>query len=505
MSELLGFNDNFEIGRVALNKAFSGLAPFNVVTANTIYGSILSGNTIYSGTTELSFLFAPISLVSSPFSGNSFTGAIKPINGSNIASGLYSFIGGGTGNTASGNFSQSFGFRTSATTIGSHSEGRNTLSSGLQSHTEGYNTIASGARSHAEGHSTRATGSYGSHAEGYQTISSGAYSHTEGGLTSATTTGAHAEGNQTLASGLHSHAEGLTTIASGPRSHAEGQSTRSNGQGSHAEGVGTTATTTASHAEGSSTLASGIYSHAEGRLTIASGTRTHAEGYLTTASGINSHAEGVLNSASGYGSHAGGSGSTSSGNASFIHASNSNVLANNASIIGGFGNRLNSAATGSTILGGSNITGNTADMIYGVNFTARTSIYAQNFFSGTTNLATIISQTSYSSGTTTAFSLASGYGGSPSYRKDSMGYIHFKGILTVGSIGGNNEFATLPSGFRPSTPKEFAVAAAAGSNGGFFICIVNSTGSVQIVKGDGSVLDNGNNVYVDGVSFYLYD
>ncbi len=424
--EILGFNDDFETGRRALNISYSSTSYNNIINSNITYGVILSGNTIYSGASDLSYIFAPINTnnsyssfsattlsggsifsgttnlssvfapigLSSPFSGNSNNGAIKPISGTNIASGAFSFVSGGKGNTASGSYSQA--------------GGNNTLASGAYSQAGGYNTLASGIMSHAEGEQTSGT-SRTAHSEGKRTIASGTYSHAEGHLTSATTTSSHAQNRNSLASGVYSHA--------------------------------------------------------------------------------------------------GGSGSTASGHASFIHSSTSSVLANNSSILGGFANRLNSAATGSTILGGSNITGSTVNTVYVPNLTASTSVYAQNFYSGNTNISTLISQaSSYISGTTTSFSLASGYssGGSLGYRKDSFGYVHFKGLMAVGSIGGNNTFDTLPAGFRPSQAREFSVVAA-GPTGGNFVCVINSSGDCQIVNPDGTVLNNGDNVYLDGVSFYLYD
>ncbi len=289
MAEIWQTGQTYGSARKILNTIFSGTANFSTVVSTINYATTLSGNTIYSGASDLSYIFAPISTITltSVFSGNPINGAIMPYSGSNIASGAFSFVAGGKSNKASGSYSIAQGFQTSATTTNSHSEGYKTFASGLSSHSEGNNAIASGNFSHAEGKSS---------------IASGAQSHAEGSQTSATTSSSHAEGDKTTASG----------------------------------------------------------------------TASHSEGYLTTASGSYSHA--------------GGSGSTTSGQASFIHSSNSSLVANNSSILGGFLNRLNTAATGSTILGGSNITGSTADMVYVPNLTATTSIYAQNFYSGSTNL-----------------------------------------------------------------------------------------------------------------------
>ncbi len=225
----------------------SGATFTSNINAPSLSATTLSGGTILSGTTDLSLLFSNIN---SPFTGNTINGAIKPISGTNVASGLFSMVAGGSGNTASGSVS----------------------------------FIAGGS------------------------------------------------GNTT----------------------------------------------------------SGNFSHVEGRNNTASANGAHAEGILNTASGNGSHVEGVSNTAAGnYGSHAGGSGSTASGISSFIHSSNSLVAANHATILGGFGNRLNAAATGSTILGGSNITGTTADTVYVPNLTATTVIQAPTISATTVNALNI--------------------------------------------------------------------------------------------------------------------
>ena len=87
MSEILGFNDDFETGRRALNTIFSGTANFATTISTTTYATILSGNTIYSGASDLSYIFAPISISSSAyiFSVNPINGAVMPYSGTNIA------------------------------------------------------------------------------------------------------------------------------------------------------------------------------------------------------------------------------------------------------------------------------------------------------------------------------------------------------------------------------------------------------------------------------------
>lgn len=87
------------------------------------------------------------------------------------------------------------------------------------------------------------------------------------------------------------------------------------------------------------------------------------------------------------------SGSTAAG----IFAGHTNKIGYNAwasVIVGGSGNTVNDSVSGSTILGGTNITATTSNTAYAPNFvasgTSGGNIYATNFFSGSTNLASLI-------------------------------------------------------------------------------------------------------------------
>jgi len=215
-------------------------------------------------------------------------------------------------------------------------DGYNTSSGYYSMVAGGKGNTASSYHSHAEGYNTTASGNYGSHSEGYYTTANGDSSHAEGYYTTASGLNSHAEGSNTLASGIDSHAEGTLTVASGNRSHAEGRETEASGR--------------YSHAEGKNTRSYGWYSHSEGKDTLAAGQFSHAEGDKTIADGV--------------ASHAGGENSISSGRTSFIHSDSSVVEDYGSSIIGGFSNRLTAGATGSTILGGSGITGTTSDTVY---------------------------------------------------------------------------------------------------------------------------------------------
>ena len=240
-----------------------------------------------------------------------------------------------------------------APTSGASSGATSVWSAGTGSNSavlSGSNSTASGDNSVAEGNQTQALGLY-SHAEGYLTIASSYQDHAEGDRTTASGGRSHAEGGFTTASGDGAHAEGVGNIASGVASHVEGSNNTASSSYSHAEGQQTTASNESSHAQGKQTIASGRGSHSEGNLTQATGDYSHAEGVgtlvgYTTASGYGSHAEGSKTTASGDFSHAGGTGTTAGGAFSFVHGSASTTTGT------------------TTIILGSNITGNTDNMVY---------------------------------------------------------------------------------------------------------------------------------------------
>ncbi len=227
-------------------------------------------------------------------------------------------------------------------------------------------------------------------------VSSGVLSIAEGSGTTASGRASHAEGVATTASGNNSHAEGENNRATSTNSHTEGYNTRASNNEAHAEGNGSTASGSASHAEGLNTTASGTNSHSEGISSIATATASHAEGRNTSATAAHAHSQGSGTTASGQASHAGGLNSIASGNTSFVHSSGSTVNGDFSSILGGVRNFVNYNITGSTILGGSDITATTNDTVYGVNFNA-----SGNIYSGGTNLLNIFSLAGSGSGTNT--------------------------------------------------------------------------------------------------------
>jgi len=426
--------------------------------------------------------------LASVFVQDETTSSIKPVSGGTpVSTGSYSMVVGGKSNEASGDYSLASGYYTTATTIASHAEGYETLSSGFKashaegngtlasgnfgSHSEGSGTVASGDYSHAEGGGTTAS-SRAAHAEGFGTLASGNQSHAEGLGTMATDQSTHAEGNQTSAVTLNSHSEGNATLAFGEDSHSEGSFTRALGNSSHAEGQQTSATTLASHAEGRSTLASGNYAHAEGTFSQAIGDSSHAEGKETISFGIYSHA--------------GGLSSTVSGETSFIHSNNSTIEvgSNNSSILGGSNNRLLALATGSTILGGTGITGTTQDTVYGINFDASGSIY-----SGGTNLSDIF--------------IASG---SPNnlnnvtFKSASSTLLESEAGLVI--VTGNNVILTLPNS--PATGTEFKIKDGSGNGSTDTIIISGNTHGVDGFVSTTIEEDYGSLTFIfDGVNDYM--
>jgi hypothetical protein len=166
--------------------------------------------------------------------------------------------------------------------------------------------------------------------------------------------------------GYISHAEGYNSTAS-LVSHAEGYACTSYDFGAHAEGRSCYAAAQGAHAEGYATIAAGQGSHAEGSSTYAGVAYAHVEGYGGYAAGLASHVEGSYNtSLFGFAdnSSVGGQRNLASGNTAFIHSSGSTVLGNYSAILGGVGHRINANVSGSTILGGSYITGTTSDTAY---------------------------------------------------------------------------------------------------------------------------------------------
>ncbi len=209
--------------------------------------------------------------------------------------GSFSF---GLGDTASGNYATSLGYKCSAKGVsattagwftiasGNHSTalGMHTAASGGGSTSMGWYTTASGQASTAIGYKSESSGEI-STAIGYVAIASGDYSMALGSNTTASQLYSTAFGRFTTASGNLSTAFGFSTVASGNASTSMGSYTAASGQVSTAMGYETESSGLASTSLGNNTLASGDQSIALGLETVASGYTSTAMGYGTIARG----------------------------------------------------------------------------------------------------------------------------------------------------------------------------------------------------------------------------
>jgi len=294
--------------------------------------------------------------------------------------GDYSFASGNQ-TQANGQMSTAQGGFTKAGGAYSNAQGYFTLANGNYSLTQGFQTITNGSYSFAGGYNSQANGE-GSFVFGQNSNANGNYvtifgvnitgsepntvyvdrlnvrnvTRPQSGST-FTQIGLDANGfiisgsaNTEVWEASNGYAsvvtKGAANQANGSYSVAEGSQSSASGQISHAEGQQTQAIGAISHAEGQGSIASGQTSHSEGFNTIAGGGYSHAQNYFTQAIGQYSHAEGDNTIASGQSGHAGGSFSYATGNYSFVH---------------GYGSQANGE---STVVLGSNITGNTANTTY---------------------------------------------------------------------------------------------------------------------------------------------
>jgi hypothetical protein len=92
------------------------------------------------------------------------------------------------------------------------------------------------------------------------------------------------------------------------------------------------------------------------------------------------------------------------------------------------------------------------------------------------------------------------YASTPRLSKDLSGFVHLSGTLD-GAGQTSNMFATLPAGFRPTTPHAWVIVAS--TNGSYNPHLVNldieSNGAIKVYNGEGA---NDNFVSLEGVSFY---
>lgn len=218
----------------------------------------------------------------------------------------YETVGGGAGNTASGDSAVVGGgfsnqaIADQATVSGGDSNiaqgARSTIAGGFENQAFADSSAIGGGETNIiigfagaipGGAENFVKGDY-AHASGFQCQATATAAHAEGNATQATDSYAHAEGNQTQANGDASHAEGAVTVAQGQGSHAEGLFTLANARGAHAEGESTQAIQEKSHAEGDNTTALGWSSHSQGLDSYANGDAVHAHacGPGTSATGL---------------------------------------------------------------------------------------------------------------------------------------------------------------------------------------------------------------------------
>jgi len=271
---LLDAGTNIGVSSLGLLHTISVLDNINLtgITASTINTTSLSASTFYSGGTDLSNIFAPISTAGD---------TTRVQSGTNI-------VTGGTANFPTINLDDNITLTTiSATTLYSGSTDLSSLLAdaagtsadlwsagagvGAVIANNGSGNIASGNKAHAEGLRNIASG-YASHAEGGRQLKGFYFGNTASG------TASHAEGTSTTASGLASHSEGRETTAIASYSHTEGFRSIASGTNSHAEGADTTALGIASHSEGINTTAIGDYSHVGGYKNVVLGNRSAVVG-----------------------------------------------------------------------------------------------------------------------------------------------------------------------------------------------------------------------------------
>ena len=339
-------------------------------------------------------------------SGSTGTNSIKAINPSGLdATGTYA-VAIGLATIASGYASLAMGNNTSATTIGSFATGRQTVAGGNYALAQGYFSEATGAYAVSTGGFTVASGDT-SFAMGNRSVAGAQHSFAGGNRSSATTQTAFAFGDGVLASGQESFAGGTTSLASGTTSFTHGFESRSTGNYAHSLGYRSRATGVASFAingdpnKGNYSEAIGYASFAGGSDSTASGDTSFAFGVgcetnddFALAMGNGSVANGVRSvalmssRADGYAAMSIGDGNVAysdnsfvggsknstgavyvSGDTSFVFmnttdSTSKGVVSDYSAILGGQDNHLNSGATRSVILGGTGITGSTADMVY---------------------------------------------------------------------------------------------------------------------------------------------
>jgi hypothetical protein len=269
----IGGNGNTGIGTNLTSPNERLTVSGNVSATGTIFAS--DGNSNNWNTAYQSVSSQPLTLVNA-------TNSIKPVRGSNTASGNYSNVAGGGSNNASGNYSNvaGGGGNTASGYQSNVAGGGGNNASGCYSNVTGgiYNTasgnhsnVAGGQNNNASNHYSNVAGGYGNNASGFRSTVAGGIYNTASEYVS------------NVAGGVVNTASGVVSnVAGGSYNNASGHSSNvAGGNGNTASGY------ISNVAGGNGNIACGYYSNVAG-------------GCCNTASGYNSNvAGGVNNNASG--------------------------------------------------------------------------------------------------------------------------------------------------------------------------------------------------------------
>ena len=212
--------------------------------------------------------------------GNKSTNIYSSITGGegNTTSGAWCFIGNGFSNTASTNWSTISGGQTNIASTNSHA----TVVGGLSNTSSGQFSISGGQLNNASGQGAVTLGTSNTASSNFSTVSGG-QSNTASTNTHATVVG----GQGNTASGQHSVVGGINNTASGVRAIALGSTNTASGIGaSVAIGNQNTATADSAIALGRQNNSTATFASALGSFNNVSSVGSVAIGYQNTISGI---------------------------------------------------------------------------------------------------------------------------------------------------------------------------------------------------------------------------
>jgi hypothetical protein len=91
------------------------------------------------------------------------------------------------------------------------------------------------------------------------------------------------------------------------------------------------------------------------------------------------------------------------------------------------------------------------------------------------------------------------------YRKNLEGNIELDGeVLANGTAPTSNQIGTLPTGFRPISPRTYSVVAIINSVYGIYVLTISSSGVMQMLNSDGTApvtFNGGDQVNISGIKF----